>query len=119
MQNNAQIMQNRDDVNDQERDSDTFRESQCIPGSDPNDINQGCRFIFLKKEATAKMRKDKKKVRYIFEGEVDNQGPDNPLIDSESRVDLKKIECDPRRIGSSGQAPEQLSSQPEQAANGR
>ncbi len=65
------------------------------------------------------MRKDKIKVQYIFEGEVDNQGPVNPPIDSDSKVDNKLIECDPRRIGSSGQAPDQMSSSPDQAQNGR
>jgi len=49
--------------------SDTFRESQSVPGSDPIDINTGHRFVFLKEGATSKMRSNKKKVRYIFEGE--------------------------------------------------
>jgi len=39
------------------------------------DINQGNRFVFLKKDATEKMRTSKRRVRYIFEGEEDNEGP--------------------------------------------
>ncbi len=59
--------------------SDTFRESQCIPGEDPQDINQGCRFVFLKRQANEKMHKNKRKVKYIFEGE-EEQAPGNLLI---------------------------------------
>ena len=48
---------------------DSFRESTCIPGPDPRDINQGEKFVFLKKDATEKMREGKRRVRYVFEGE--------------------------------------------------
>ena len=50
---------------------DSFRESTCIPGPDPRDINQGEKFVFLKKDATEKMRQGKRRVRYVFEGEDD------------------------------------------------
>lgn len=53
----------------EEEGSDTAREAQCIPGDDPADINKCVGFIFLKKEATGKMRDAKKKVRYIFPDE--------------------------------------------------
>lgn len=52
------------------------------------------------------MRKDKKKVKYIFEGEVDNQGPVNPVIQSDRKLNVVLVESDPKRNGSSGQAPD-------------
>lgn len=54
---------------DAANESDTLREAHSVPGSDPNDINIGDRFVFLKEEATSKMRSNKRKVRYLFEGE--------------------------------------------------
>ena len=38
-----------------------------MPGSDPTDINRGIRFVFLNQVANERMRRDKRKVRYIFE----------------------------------------------------
>ena len=46
--------------------SDTYRESQCVPGDDPDDINLGKAYIFIKDNASAIMRKGKRKVRYVF-----------------------------------------------------
>ena len=38
-------------------------------GEDPADINNGSDFIFLQTDANEKMRRNKRKVKYIFEGE--------------------------------------------------
>ena len=53
-----------------ERESETIRESRCIPGGDPDDVNRGNDFIFLKRRyANEKMWRNKRRVKYIFEGE--------------------------------------------------
>ena len=39
---------------------------------DPLDINNGSDYIFLKTDATEIMRYNKRKVKYIFEGEEEN-----------------------------------------------
>jgi len=51
----------------------SFRERQCIPGQDPSDINKGRMFIFLNYEANTIMHKNKRKVRYVFEGEEEEE----------------------------------------------
>ena len=57
--------------------SDTYRESQLVPGADPDDINAGGAYIFIKDEASAIMHKGKRKVRYVFvEGENQPQLPE-------------------------------------------
>ena len=47
-------------------------------GEDPLDINQGLKFVFLGKDATHKMRQEKKKVRYVFDGEEEKNAPVAP-----------------------------------------
>ena len=42
------------------------RESQSVVAADPADINQGSKFIFLKNDATERMRRNKQKTRYVF-----------------------------------------------------
>jgi len=106
---------------------DTYRESQCVPGKDPGDINQGNLFVFLKKDATERMRRDKRKVRYIFSDEEEKkaqpepqlleqkaQQAPQPLINPNEVLEQKKssdeIEEESKElksnIGESGQTPE-------------
>ena len=54
-----------------------------MPSADPTDINQGSRFVFLKKDATERMRRNKRKVRYIFEGEENNEPAPQSLPNSQ------------------------------------
>ena len=42
----------------------------AVTGEDPTDINRGSYFIFLQTDANEKMRRNKRKVKYIFEGEA-------------------------------------------------
>ena len=53
----------------EESESETVRESRCIPGNDPTDVNRGEDFVFLDQEANERMRRNKRKVRYVFEEE--------------------------------------------------
>ena len=82
-------------------DSDTL-----VPGSDPDDINQGCDYIFIKDVATRKMRQDKKKVRYVF---MDN--PSNTIGQHiQGRPDGRLLPVQEKNaIGESGQTPEFVS----------
>ena len=54
--------------------------SKWTAASDPVDINQGDRFVFLTSNANEIMQQRKVKVRYIFEGE-DEEFPANMLSD--------------------------------------
>ena len=54
----------------EESESETIRESRCIPGGDPDDVNRGDKFIFLeRRDANERMWRNKRRVRYVFEGE--------------------------------------------------
>ena len=53
------------------KNSETYRETQCIPGDDPCDIQQSMQYVFINKDATERMRSGKKKVRYVFEQRED------------------------------------------------
>ena len=57
-----------------------------MPGVDPSDINEGARYIFLENYATQKIRHNKKKVTYIFEGEGEGEGEEKPAADEENKM---------------------------------
>ena len=59
--------------NEQCSEQSSYRDGNYAPSSDPSDINRGDRFIFLKNNATERMRLNKQKVRYIFEGEEEEK----------------------------------------------
>ena len=44
----------------------SMREAQCIPGQDPIDINRGFNYLFLKEDANERMRRNKRKNKYVF-----------------------------------------------------
>ena len=59
-----------------EEDSDTYRESQLALGADPEDVNTGDAYIFIRDDASTIMRQGKRKVRYLFlEGDLLPQEP--------------------------------------------
>lgn len=67
----------------------SFRESSRITGCDPSDINRGSSFVFLKRDATEPMRRNKQKVRYIFEGE--DEAADNKSEKDKNEKNDNKI----------------------------
>jgi hypothetical protein len=73
------------------------------------DINQGNRFVFLKKDATAKMRMraSKQRVTYIFEGEAANEGPKLIIEPPSKGFDMRLIKEE--SLSGSGATPESYS----------
>ena len=71
-----------------------------MAGLDPDDINQGQQYVFLQKDATEIMRRNKRKVRYVF-------------LDEEEKKHEKKSEkaADQNAEGSPGRAGRRLSVQ--------
>ena len=59
----------------EESESETVRESRCIPGNDPTDVNRGGDFVFLDQDANERMWRNKKRVHYVFEGEEEKDTP--------------------------------------------
>ena len=51
----------------------SMREAQCIPGQDPIDINRGFNYLFLKEDANERMRRNKRKNKYVFLETEDSQ----------------------------------------------
>ena len=80
------------------KDSDTYRESQCVPGPDPEDIYQGGKYIFIANEATEIMRRNKKKVYYVFEDRK-NEGSDVQIAAS-SAANQAQLNNNNKLIGS-------------------
>ena len=64
VKNLAQVAANQEEP--VEEGSDTFRESQLVPGEDPEDINLGNAYIFIQDDASAIMHRGKSKVNYVF-----------------------------------------------------
>lgn len=103
----------------------SFREAQCIPGNDPDDINRGSNFVFLFEVANERMRRNKRKVRYVFQDEEEKEqpeeakeevkadlGPGKELVDAAAkRAQIEeevKIAMQPIEAAGSKQEPELL-----------
>ena len=44
----------------------SYREALCVPGCDPEDVNNGSKYLFLQSGANERMRRNKPKTRYAF-----------------------------------------------------
>ena len=51
MSPNNSASENDSDAIPEESESETVRESRCIPGNDPIDVNRGGDFVFLNQDA--------------------------------------------------------------------